>query len=452
MNAALDELFRWVAQVRVEDVPPSVRANGRARVLAGWAAARDEGVASLSEAPRVVAAAERDDPVLGGRTGLVAPFLALHAEGADLDHAVVASIIADEVGARLGLASLLGDRGPAFDLLPAVVGGAAARAWLEGADAAELRRAVEAAVTTLGAAVDPDAVWGTLDADVAGGQSGALEEALRARSERPLLVALTGAGRVWLAETAWIRRFPGPLAAGPALEALDTILERHVKAADKRLRADQVEGVEIRVAQPAWRALGGACGAYSFTPGAESQVAGLVGTLIAHHDLTPASRSASGQANRAGEIARVAERVRVVHDWSLTAQAWTAWAGVVAPLAGGARGVAGMVKQVRDRGAWPCLGRTDVLPLLRSHPERWFAHFGTDVRDLAALDLHAWSWPFPTLVRLATTRGGNWPERRTRPQVPTLVEGARMRHPRADALLAVPGNARTDAWLAEVLA
>ena len=59
MNAALDELFRWVAQVRVEDVPPSVRANGRARVLAGWAAARDEGVASLSEAPRVVAAARK---------------------------------------------------------------------------------------------------------------------------------------------------------------------------------------------------------------------------------------------------------------------------------------------------------------------------------------------------------------------------------------------------------
>ena len=452
MNAALDELFRWVAQLRVEDVPAPVRANARARVLAGWAAARDEGVASAGDAPRVVASAERDDPVFGGRTGLTAPFLALHAEGADLDHAVVASILADEVGGRVGLATLFGDRGAAVDLLPAVVGGAAARAWLEGADAGELRRAVEGAVALVGASGEPDAAWRAVTTDTTGGASGALEAAITSRTERARAGALTGAGRVWLADTAWLRRFPGPLAAAPALEALDTILERHVKAADKRLRADQVEGVEIRVAQPAWRALGGACGAYAFEPGVASPIADLVGVLVAHHDLAPGSRGASGRAQRAEEITRVAERVRVVHDWSLTAQGWTAWSGVAAPLLGGPRGVVGLVKAARDRGAWPCLGRADVLPLLKAHPERWFKDVGTEVRDLAALDLPAWSWPMPTQVRLATTRGGNWPERRAGPQVPGPVAGARARHPRADALLAVPGHTRVETWLAEVLA
>ena len=71
---------------------------------------------------------------------------------------------------------------------------------------------------------------------------------------RPLRGALGAFGQAWVGASLRFKLDPGPWATLVPVQAVAEILRRHVKAADKKLRPDQVEGIQVRCGLPAWGA------------------------------------------------------------------------------------------------------------------------------------------------------------------------------------------------------
>lgn len=233
----------------------------------------------------------------------------------------------------------------------------------------------------------------------------------------------------------WLRRLV--LRADPVFSWLLTpvqgfaeILRRHMKAASKRLRIDQIERIDVRVDGRAYHAI------EAFPAGDGPQRPGhlpsLLGALVAHHDGGPALEAAFSD----GELLA---KIHVRPDLGLTIAAMRGWLKANGALwaeiplsarAGVLRGMFPHVALTRPdyedaRGIWN-LGTGEVIErLVDPRPE--------DGDHL----------PRPTSLRLYTSRGGWWPERRA------VAEGGPEVSWEDQKDHAVAGYVRARSWRAE---
>jgi hypothetical protein len=385
------EIAAWVAQLRAADIPREVLDTARHLQLGLLGAERR--LATLGPRRGEIAWSAE---VLGGDVGAgigAAAWAAARARaGSTLGDLLVATVAGMEVGARAGVAaSCLGAAPPG---LAARVAGAVAVARLRGDDGNAVAAAIEGAV------------------------AGADLRLARARGDL---------GRAWLSRTAILPAVPAPAHAAASVEAVEEILGRHVRAAGKRLRADQVERVEISVP--------GLVLAQDREAPETRRIAALVAALLAHHSLLPGADGGDG-----GEIVGRVE-VRRSGRGSVVA-------GVALAEAGAGIGMLGLEEL---RRAWSA-GR------LRPPGAREWARMAREI-DVGAFAgavaasgwddgaLARWRWALPVEVRLWTTRGGWWPERRPGPR----GGGASLREVARDRWSA--GNeTRGPAWTALVAA
>ncbi len=377
-------LAAWASRLTLSAVPPDVRRLARLQHVAG------------ASALRVDASLDGGDPfVLAARSSRYAlPWLWAHPPRT-VGALVAATVAANEVGGRVGLARLLGPRGVTADTVPdEMARHAAAR---HGGDASP---------------------WSAPDAPGV-----------------PLPGALDGLDKVWLTRTLVVPRFAVPPWATVVTEGLDEILQRHVKAAEKRLRADQVERIDVRVPWLQW--------GREQTPHPDA-LAHLIGILVSFHALGAEERR--DPSARADEVAWVTNTVVITHDWAASLRLVEATARGLRPLLGGFglgeyRAVRGATKAA---GGWPGWTLADLGALLRAGPDKaWSARRGPR-GPLAEVDVANFVWTFPVELKLYTSRGGWWPERRSAPVgtgdgLEKVVRG-RSTHD-VDAVLALPDDA-----------
>ena len=391
-------LGHWARALRLDDVPADVLQLARWQLahidqrVSAAAAAGPDLVASNARDAALYAAWDGDAHILGGRTGVgIAVLRSLSPSPAlTVERLLLATVVGMEIGARIGLATLLSDRLALSSARPGAAAGAAALAWLGAADGDTIANAVVGAVGLVAGAAD-GAGFGTVVAEAAlGGFNGAGNpdgEALWQGVAEPLPDCLaapgTGDGGRWLTRALVLPELCAPVTLATAVEGLREILRRHVKAAEKRLRAEQVDRIEVRAALPTWAA-----------ERLRPRLAELIGRLVTFHELGPVER-ASGE--RAAEIRAVAERVEVTHDWALSAgfaasaQEWTG------PMS------LQRLRALRTVTTLPGMPLGELPALLKARPDRLFRAGAT-----AAPSPLCW----PVQIRLYTTRGGWWPERR----------------------------------------
>lgn len=450
MPTVIAQLARWAEALSPSALPASVAARVRLQQihLAGLlrslrerplaAALASAGASPLRQQATLGAWLELDDVLLGGRTGIGAvPAAWAHAEGHTLGQLDAAIAAGNEVGGRIGLATLLGPALTAAE--PAVTAAAAATTAgkLRGLSAQQLAHAialaVEGAGTVRGRAflagtpgpaltLGNAAAWGAEAAALAAqGATGDLallddHEALAARGWVVLGNAFTGLGKAWLSETLAFKHTPGPLAAQVAVQGLHEILRRHVKAADKRLRVDQVDRIEIRTG-----AVGYALARHqpALTPaGVVRSVRDLCGVLQVAHELGPAQLEAGWLASNAEPIRHIAGRISVVHDEARTVKLLEQLSEVLLPLfAGlGSRELGRVAGAAREAWGLPSWGAAGVFALLRLRPDQIRARLRDSSGDLADARIEELQYRYDTEVKVFTTRGGSWPERRAVPE------------------------------------
>ncbi|MFN7146504.1 MAG: hypothetical protein ACK4YP_22205, partial [Myxococcota bacterium] len=279
-------------------------------------------------------------------------------------------------------------------------------------------------------------------------------------SEQPLHGAYGGLGKTWLTRTLVIKPEAVMAWAGVAVEGVAEILKRHVKAADKRLRAEQVEKIEIRAGLLPWAMDKVGSDVDARSPGALAwSLKRAIGVLVARHDLRPQDLTAAALEEKAGDIEHVASRVEVVHDWALTVNTVESFTRHLGPLF--ARLSPLQLRQVRARlreaDGWPQWHRQDLWPIVRARPDRVVRNLQARQGDLGDVDLTAFRWQIPVEIKLYTTRGGWWPERRSLP-LGTAATGdieavALAKHGGADAAALAAADARSDAtaWVKGLL-
>lgn len=337
------------------------------------------------------AAAQEDQGIGGVRFGPLASTLRAQAPGAQLGALLRATALGAEVGGRVGLA-LQQAGGQAEEAATATAATAAATAAaiaaLEGQDAATASAEIAAA------------------APEAGG----------------LPLSLSGAGERWLIGGALIGR--GPVAPGFRVltEGVREILRRHVRAAEKRLRADQVERIEVRGPAGLVAACGldgrhggsGLAAGPLTAAGVLGSAGGTLGVLLARNQVEAPDLTPDALAEKEADIRHVAGTLEVIHDWSLTVRAARARAAALGGLYGSRR--AALVRLAR-RAEIPAAALPELLPGLLSEVAAGFA--GDVAYTLARPgmpDPDRYRWEVPIIVRLYTTRGGWWPERRAVPE------------------------------------
>ena len=461
MGGSLNELCAWAAALSAGDLPEDIARIARLQHLSLAGAARrlsvlPSGIAcGKSEAGTLAAFLlfNFDDRLLGGRVGAAAvPGSWAQATGT-VNDLIVATVVANELAGRAGLAGLLAHRPDQIEVRTLRVGAAVMRAKLSGGSAADLERAVKGAMGGVGnvpmsaAATVSGAL--SLARSILDASDGMATESTA--DAAPALDPWSGSGTVWLTRTLLVPRFPGTPWANVALEALDTILVRHLKAGEKRLRADQVERIELRTAFSPAATEAGSRGLAAPALGAWS-IAEAFGVVVAHHELGPEWIDAGAAPGKVEEVAAVASRVEIVHDWRLNVRKGRAAAEALGPLLGEV-GVLAVLKAAK--------------PLFVSRPnlEGWGPMLGERPWAIVQGLLQKGGLPactlegaqlWPTDVKLYTTRGGWWPERRN---VPTgggesLEAAAKARYAhdtRADRLLSAPGAQPAAEWVAELL-
>ncbi|MDP2311602.1 MAG: MmgE/PrpD family protein [Pseudomonadota bacterium] len=506
MPSTLLSLAQWARALRLADIPDDVLRLARLQHIAAAGASRASVAtpagAALADklAPGSAAVAggrtadplaaaqlhagltalhDYDDYLLAGRASLaLVPTVWASAAGHTVDELLIATIVGNEIGGRIGLALLLGPRHTRTDTFVPAAAAAAAAAWLAGLDADGIGRAVSIALqqgkrlTPTDTAADPAAVGArtvraAMDAVGRSRTEGSLDlldehsPFYGPLSKQPLLGAYGGLGQTWLTRTLVIKPEAVMAWAGVAVQGVHEILKRHVKASDKRLRAEQVERIEVRVGLLPWAMDHASAGADVHSPVALAwSLKRAIGVLVARHELTPAVLTPEALAEKATEIEHVASRVEVVHDWALSVSTLEGFTRVLGPLFAGLSPME--LRQVRTRlkeaGGWPQWHRQDLWPILRARPDRVVRNLQAPSGDLGEIDLTEFRWQLPIEIKLYTTRGGWWPERRALP-LGSVATGdieavALAKHGGADAaaLAATEGSTDGSAWVKGLLA
>ncbi len=427
MSGTLANLADWAAGATARDVPSDVLALARAQNLAAAGTVRAArgtatGAALLAQGggdaiahAALLAYTNLDDYCLSGRTGLgavPAGWTVAHGTTAEL---LAHTAIANEVAGRVGLALSLRHQPDRVDARVPAVASAVVRTRLAGGNGAAMATAVAGAISGTDGFDLPDAagVSGALALARAVHQPHAASGDLaQLAGEGPVLPgALAGVGTRWLTRTLVIKRWPSTPWGDVALEAVNVILERHLRAAEKRLRADQIDRIELRTGfgPPCTEAAAINLPAPS---AAAWSVAEATAVLVALHELGPALLEAGAMGDKEADARALVPRVSVMHQWKLSAREAVATARALGPVLGEA-GVATVLRA----GQRLVIGRPsadEIVPLLQERP---WAMLGPLRKsgDLSDVNIDGYVHCFPVDVKLYTTRGGWWPERRQAP-------------------------------------
>ena len=474
MATTIYALARWARALTLDQLPPAVveRARyahlsqaGAVRALAdrplaralrktggsrGAAALAGGGTSPRRDAVRLHSALASwisfDDPVFfsnPGPAGLSTVWA--WARGRSVGDLLVASVAAQEIAARVGASLLLG---PTLGAAVAPVHAAAtaiAAGLLSGLDEEELAHALALSLAMPhrppplvsqagGASRSLLAMAPALQAlecvelAQAGvkGPTDLLDRAdglLGSLCWVPLRTAFTGLGRAWLTLTTSFSFLPAhPFAAVP-VEAVAEILGRHTKAADKRLRADQLDRIEITMGAPGFALDRMMAGEGRPDPVAVSHSARrLIGALITAHELGPAQLDEAWLSANSEKVAEVSAKVSVRHDLGRTMAGIEHLIDVAAPLLAGVTlrelQTAGLRAQGVYGGPLPTPGSSELLALVKARPDRLMEAIRRAEPDLGAARLDEWQHRQEVEVKLFTSRGGTWPERRA------LAEGS----------------------------
>lgn len=384
---------------------------------------------------------DRLDHVLGGSTGVGAVSACwAFAKGAQVGDLLVATAVANEVAGRVGAALLIGPHHGFGCGWVHAVSAAVSTGRLLKLDAGEMSHAIGLALASSGPIPRTVLAGSGRSAAVSAAVAGGIEAAqlaqkgtrsslqqleapgglLDSASWLPLKHAFTGLGRAWLTHTVSFPRWPGPVAWHAAYDALDLVLKRHVKAADKRLRVDQVSEIHLRVPAPAvaldqWMSRTG----IQESAGLPHAVRHGMGALVAAHQLGTEEMNPTDWIERSRVYGEVASRIRVRHELSLTLDFMGQVVDSIAPLVGGINQSEWrdlLARVSRPEVGWPTVQWRDLRSLWKHRPDKWFRTVRFAPRDLADARLDEWQLRLGAEVEVYTTRGGKWPERRSVPE------------------------------------
>jgi len=375
------------------------------------------------------------DHLLGGPTGVGAVCAAFgFAKGATLETMLAAVVVGNEVGGRIGSAMLLGPNHSVGSGWVYTTSAAASAGRMMGLGPKQMSHAIALALVA-GSAVPRSVIGGEGRALAIGGFVAAGVEAARAAQVGvqgptdildaaggvldtscwlPLRHAFSGLGTAWLTETVSFPRWPGPAVWHAALDCVNEILARHVKAADKRLRSDQVTAIHVQLPAPAV-ALDGWSNRHGLrvSEGLGHALRHAIGALVVEHQLGSAELQPERWAERIERYGDVASRVTVTHDLDLTLGFMGSMVETAAPLIGGIteaewRNLLGRFET--PEVGWPALGIKGLRSIIKHRPDRWLKTVRYAPGDLADARLSDWQLHLGARVELSTTRGGVWPE------------------------------------------
>jgi len=470
MSTALQTLARWAIDLTPSELPADVLERARMQHLALAGAAR-AGVSLPAGRAAIKAASSRggarllpsnrrgtrrdavrfhagaaaqlslEDGLLGGWTGAGAAASWGWARGSTLDDLLAATAVANEVAGRLGCALLLSEE-PAARQAVIALSTAAAAARLQGLSAEQAAHAFALALQSprtvpgriafgagdsRGRVAGESASDGLLAVDAArAGLQGPLDllddrGGLLTLSPLPLRPAFTGLGATWLTRTLSFKRHPVHDLLQVPVQAVAEILTRHIKAADKRLRKDQVASVTIKVTAPTLALETRAAAWPGLHPtGISRSVSRAVGALLTAHELTPTQLDAAWLEENRDSVARIASGVTLTHDWALTLGQLEHLFTAASPLFTGVT-----ASELRDwmRGlirSWGVAlgapGGRQALDALKLLPGRIQSRLRRESGDLSTFDEDEWRFKNAIDMRLYTIRGGWWPERRELPE------------------------------------
>ena len=472
MSTLLQRLAHWARDLSPGDLPPSVMARARLQHLSMAGAARAVrerplaaalltptkrktgapvvvgGLAAPRDALRLHAALggwlAYDDALFFGSTGTGAVPGAWSATGEhSLADVLTATVAANEIAGRLGACLVLGPTQDQAAAAVSAVAAATAVGLLEGLDADQLAHALALALATP-VTVPWHTLFGGGDGKAMASAAPALQgfdavelaqrgvtgplDALDARDGAlgalcwvPLRNAFTGLGKAWLTSTLAYKMIPGSLHTHVAVQGVGEILRRHVKAADKRLRVDQIEKVVVRSGALGFGLEQLAIGHPGLDPAAiPFSMRRSIGVLGVAYEFGPAQLDPAWLAEHRDAIAELALRVEVQHDWERTTDLAEHLVDVAAPLLAGL--TAGELRDVgaRARSAFgfslPFPAANDLIGIVRSRPDRMLDRIRHSSGDLGDARLDEWQFRYGAEVRLFTTRGGCWPEDRALPE------------------------------------
>jgi hypothetical protein len=457
----LSDLARWAAQLDPSAVPPDLRQRAllqhlscagalrlslgtdvRAPLLAGSASRGKVKAVGLgkklarADALRLyaggIAAWDYADTLLWASTGpgSVGAAWAL-ADQHSLDQVLCATIAANEVSARLGASALFAPAsglawGSVQALASATVAGrladldadtmaraySLALAMAGDASMSDLARSAHARAAASAAAVQAGVQAVELARAGARGNLDALEsdEWYAARGcPLPLRPAFGGLGRCWLTRSIAFKTSPVTLHHAVAFQALQEVLNRHIIAAEKRLRPDQWTEAVVRVPWSTWYAeqIGG-----SGRHGMSWSLKSLLAVYGVSHELGATELGQDFWDERGSQIQEQASKIRIEHAWDHSVEALVALVEGAAPLLGGL--TLGQLKQVGGylRASTPhpgAPGRHELLAMAKARPDRLVALLSKS-GSMDDWDPETWRYTLPMDIKIHTTRGGFWPE------------------------------------------
>jgi len=473
MGTTLSRFARWATDLQLTDLPADVIERARLQHLFCAGVVR-------SVAERRVAAHLRESIPGRGRALLLAPgeSYTSSAEGAVQYHAalaclvdhvdqlfwampspasvptcwahtgrrslgemLVATVIANELGARLGAATLFG---PAPDLAAyhvQALSAAAAHARLAGLEEEETAQAYALALsfvgpghwTTLhgqglarGMAVASAAGAGgravALAAQGGQGDLGLLDNApglFERVAYLPMRAAFGGLGDTWLTRTLSFPPHPGSLPVQVPVQGVHEILRRHVKAADKRLRVDQLQRIEVRTGILTWAAESMASRWPGLQEGSVTRSPSrAIGVLVAAHALGAEQVDPAWLSEHRDEVAAAAGRVEIHHDADQSRALADHLVNVLGPMFAGVttRELRHAAHRARHELHWPNKAPLANLLSRPSHLDRLVQVARRSSGDFSQVDARAIRFHLGADIKLFTTRGGWWPERRELPE------------------------------------
>lgn len=376
----IELLADWAANLAAADVPSRVLDLARAQrrsVLAAVAASATDGASRrvaagtadpLTRALARSIALDFDDYLCFAHTGhsaVLVPLAVGARAGAGGTDQLLAQVAANEVGARLGGACLLGPLNGQLWSFVHAAGAAVAAGRLLGLDAARLAHALALALwqaprPTVPGFMAPDsklltaaepAGMGIRAAELAAaGVTGPLDLLdhpdgfLSAFAAAPLPGMLGGLGDAWATDTLSIKPYPGCAYVDTTVDALSEIGPLDPAAVE-------AVTVEAGILTCGMDALSSRYGALRATPTPVTvtfSIPWTVAVWIVGGRLTPAEVNEEWLAKHADDLRMVASRVRLRHDPVLTQRTARAFAPVV-PFAAIAReaGVAGLARAAR---------------------------------------------------------------------------------------------------------
>lgn len=383
----VEEVAAWAAGVTASAVPPEVLAlsrTQRACVLGGVAASASDGAAgrvcsavagwagdgpaplvgtgrTVSVDAAVYAAAAQsvaldfDDYVSFGHTGhssVLVPVLLAAETGSPGPEQLAAQVVANEVEARLGGACLIGPlNGQLWSFIHAA-GAALAAGRLLGLSERQLAHALalslyQAPRPTVPGFMAPDSKVVTVSEPAgvglraarmaAAGVTGPLDALdhpqgfLAAFSYAPLRRLLGGLGEGWATRTLCVKPYPG-------CAYVDTTLDALLALEPDMPRADEVERVVVDASMltcemDKWsKEYASSTGdvtpvTINFSVGWNVAIALVAG------EVTPRQLTSEWLGEHRSELAAVASRVELRHDWELTRTAAESFAGLLPPRA-----------------------------------------------------------------------------------------------------------------------